>query len=151
GWAQHELKQPDSRRRESALKTLAGFADAVAVKRIAQQMANDPDHGLRLLACRLLGESPHPRAVPALEKALAGIEEAVRLAAFEGLRRHAGPKDLRPLKLALESEQADVGQRAVAVLETLAAKDDQAMAQLVQALEAKSVVVRRAALISLEK
>ncbi len=73
------------------------------------------------------------------------------MTAFEGLRRHAGPQDLRPLVLALKAGKADVGLRAVQALEELAPKDDQAMARLVGALEEKAPEVRRAALGSLEK
>src|SRR5207253_9225519 len=52
-WAKHEFEQSDPRRREAALRTLAGFADAASIKRIATQMNNDRDHGLRSLACQL--------------------------------------------------------------------------------------------------
>jgi ParB family transcriptional regulator, chromosome partitioning protein len=150
-WAKYEFEQPDPRRREAALRTLAGFADLLAVKRLAGRINADPDHGLRLLACQLLGESPHPRAAKALEKALAHREEAVRAAAFDGLRRHAGPNDLRPLVLGLEAEKADVGQRAVQALAELAPKNDQALTRLVEALKAQPGEVRRAALSSLEQ
>ncbi|HKI30321.1 MAG TPA: HEAT repeat domain-containing protein [Gemmataceae bacterium] len=150
-WAKNELAQSDPKRREAALRALAEWADAAALKRIAAQMTGDGDHALRLLACQLLGESAHPRAAKALEKGLEHKEEAVRLLAFDGLRRHAGPNDLRPLVLALKVDKADVGVRAVEALETLAAKDDQAMAQLTGALQSKVAEVRRAALASLEK
>lgn len=150
-WAKHQLEQSDPKQREAALRTLAGVADAVSIKRIATQMGNDPDHGLRLVACQLLADSTHPQAVKSLENGLKHAEEAVRLAAFDGLLRHAGPKDLRPLALALKVEKADVGQRAVQALEARAAKDDQAMARLVEALKVKTPEVRRAALASLEK
>jgi ParB family chromosome partitioning protein len=150
-WAKNELASDDPKRREAALRALAGFADAASVKRIAAQMTGDGDHGLRLLACRLLGESAHPRAAKALEKGLEHKEEAVRVTAFEGLRRHAGPRDLRPLVLALKADKADVGVRAVEALEGLAPKDDQAMARLAGALQSQVPEVRRAALASLEK
>src|SRR5262249_39840987 len=101
-------------------------------------------------AWKLLGESKHPRAGKLLEKGLDHRDEAVRVAAFEGLRRHAGPKDLRPLVLALKTGKADVGQRAVQALEALAKKDDQAMARLVEAIDSKSPEVRKAALAGLE-
>src|SRR5262249_19872018 len=109
-WAKNELGQADPKRREAALRALAGWADAAA----------DTDHALRLLACRLLGESQHPRAAKALEKGLEHKEEAVRLLTFDGLRRHAGPNDLRPLALALKADRADVGVRAVQALQGLA-------------------------------
>jgi ParB family chromosome partitioning protein len=149
-WAKQELGQGEPGRRETALRTLAGFGDEASVKRIAAQMGADRDHALRLLACQLLCDSKHPRAAKALEKGLEHADEKVRVAAFEGLRRYAGPKDLRPLTLALKAGKADVGQRAVQALEALAAKDDQAMARLVGAMEEKVPEVRRAALASLE-
>ncbi len=150
GWAKYELSQ-DPPRREAALRALAGFGDEASVKRIAAQMAGDSDHALRLLACKLLAESNHPRAAALLEKGLQHKDEAVRVTAYDGLRRHAGPRDLRPLVLALKAGKADVGLRAVQALEELAPKDDQAMARLVGALGEKVPEVRRAALGSLEK
>jgi ParB family chromosome partitioning protein len=150
-WAKNELAQSDPKRREAALRALAGWSDAAALKRIASQMNSDADHELRLLACRQLGESSHPHAAKALEKGLEHKDEAVRLLSFDGLRRHAGPTDLRPLALALKAEKADVGVRAVQELEALAAKDDQAMARLTGALKSNVTEVRRAALESLEK
>ncbi len=150
GWARWELSQ-DPPRREAALRTLAGIGDETSVKRIAAQMAGDGDHALRLLACKLLAESDHPRVNTLLEKGLTHKDEAVRVTAFDGLRRHAGPQDLRPLMLALKAGKADVGLRAVQALEELAPRDDQAMARLVGALEERVADVRRAALVSLEK
>jgi ParB family chromosome partitioning protein len=150
-WAENEFGAADPKRREAALRRLAEWADAASVERIAKQMTADADHTLRLLACRLLGEIQHPRAAKSLEKGLGHRDEAVRVAGFEGLRRHAGPEDLRPLTLALDAGKADVGQRAVQALEELAARDDRALARLVAALEARTPEVRRAALTSLEK
>jgi ParB family chromosome partitioning protein len=149
-WAKNELSQGDPKRRESALRTLAGFADEISLKRIASQMKDDPDHALRLLACQLLGASKHPRAPKLLEDGLKHKDEAVRIEAFEGLRRLAGPKDLRPLTLALKTERGDIGVRAVRALEGLAGEDDQARARLIEALEARTTEIRRAALGSLE-
>jgi ParB family chromosome partitioning protein len=150
-WARYELGQSDPRRREEVLKKLAGFADADSVERIASRMAGDADHALRLLACKLLAGLRHPRVVPALEKALAHKDEAVRVAAFDGLRKHAGAKELRPLELALKAGKADVGVKAVEALQELAAGDDQAMARLVGALQERTAEVRRSALAGLEK
>ena len=150
-WAKNELAQSDPKLREAALRALAGFADAAALKRIAAQMTSDPDHKLRLLACQLLGESAHAHAAKVLEKGLEHRDEAVRLLAFDNLRRHTGPSALRPLTLALKTGKADIGVRAVQALETLAGKDDQALAQLTSALQSATLEVRRAALASLEK
>lgn len=149
-WAKAELQKPDPRRREEALRALAGFGDAAAVKRLAAQMDADADHGLRLLAGRLLGEAAHPRAAKALEKALGHKDEAVRVAAFDALVRRAGPDDQRPLLLALKAGKADVGRRAVEALAGRAGRDEQARAGLVGALAADTPEVRRAALTGLE-
>ena len=77
-------------------------------------------------------------------------DEAVRVSAFHGLRKHLGKSDLRPIDLALKAEKPDVGRLAVQALETLAAKDDQALARLTDALNAKTAEVRLAAVVSLE-
>ena len=150
-WAKEELSQGDPKRARPPCARLAGFADTPSLKKVVGQMNHDADHTLRLLACRLLGESPHARAAKALEKGLEHREEAVRLLAFDGLRRHAGPSELRPLVLALKVEKADIGVRAVQALEGLARKDDQAMARLSGALQSSVPEVRQAALSSLEK
>jgi ParB family chromosome partitioning protein len=150
-WAKNAMASSDPKQREASLRKLAGFADTASVEVIAGQMKSDADHALRLLACRLLGESKHPRAGKLLEKGLKHRDEAVRLESFDGLRRHTGPDDLRPIVLALKADKADVGRRAVEALEGLAKKDDQAMARLVEALDANAPEVRKAALAALEK
>ena len=149
-WAKSELTHAEPRRRESALRQLAEWNDTPAVESIAAQL-HDADHGLRLLAAELLTASTHPRAAKLLEKGLTHADEAVRVAAFNGLRKHLGPQDLRPLDLALAANKPDVGRLAVQALETLAAKDDQALARLTQALDAPTPEVRQAALAGLEK
>jgi ParB family chromosome partitioning protein len=150
-WAKNELAAADPRQREAALKTLAEWSDTASLELIAEQMNRDTDHSLRLTACKLLGESSNPRAARPLERGLNHRDEVVRVAAFEGLRRHAGPKDLRPLVLALKTDRADVGQLAVKALGDLAAKDDQALARLSEAINHKAAEVRPAVLAALEK
>ena len=86
-----------------------------------------------------------------LEKCLSHNDEAVRVAALQGLRKHLGEENLQPLDLALKVDKADVGKLAVQALEKLAAKDDQALARLTDALNVKTWEVRQAALASLEK
>jgi ParB family chromosome partitioning protein len=150
-WAKRQLSISDAKQREAVLQTLAGYADGESIKRIYNQMDRDPDHALRLLCCQLLAESKHPKAPKALEKALEHKDEAVRRAAFAGLRAAAGPTDIRPLTLALRVEKPDVGVLAVQALAELARKDDQARAKLTDALEAKTREIRWAALDGLEK
>jgi ParB family transcriptional regulator, chromosome partitioning protein len=150
-WARNELAQDDFRRREAALKTLAGYRDIPAIELIAEQVGKDPDHALRLQATKLLSDSGHPRAAKLLEKGVGHGDEAVRVASFEGLRKHLGADDLRPLDLALKADKADVGRLAVRALAPLAARDDQALARLVAALDAKTWEVRQEALAVLEK
>src|SRR5207237_1737228 len=98
-------------------KARAEFNDKAAIEMLAEQIGKDGDHGLRLLATQLLGDSTNPRAAKALEKRLNHQDEAVRVAALTGLRKHLGESDLRPLDLALKTEKADVGKIAVEALE----------------------------------
>jgi ParB family chromosome partitioning protein len=148
--AKHELSQDDPTRREEALKALAGYADARALDLIAERVDSDADHVLRRLAAELLGASHHARAATLLEKLLGHRDEAVRVSAFHGLRRHLGESDLRPIDLALKAEMPDVGRLAVQALEALATRDDQALARLSAALNAKTAEVRLAAVVGLE-
>ncbi|HXG11676.1 MAG TPA: HEAT repeat domain-containing protein, partial [Gemmataceae bacterium] len=150
-WARYEFAQDDARRREAALRTLAGFNDTPSIELISEQVGKDADHALRKLAAQLLGESNHPRAAKLLEQWLQHADEAVRVAALEGLRKHLGEQDLRPLDWALNVEKADVGRLAVQALEALAARDDQALTRLMEALDHKTPEVRQAALVSLER
>ena len=150
GWAKNEMANNDPKVREAALRKLAEFDDLAALKCISGQVKNDSDHVLRLLACRLLTESKHPQARKSLEKAMEHKEEAVRLLAFEGLCKMAGPADLSPLVLALKLEKADLGVRAVQALQQRAGKDEEAMTRLVDTLGSKPAEVRQAALTSLE-
>lgn len=147
--AKHELSQDEAPRREAALKSLASFGDARSIELIAEQVG-DRDHALRLMAAELLGASTHPRAPALLESCLNHDDEAVRVAGFQGLRRHLGEADLRPINLALKAEKPDVGKLAVAALEPLAKKDDQALSRLITALDSKTSEVRLAALVALE-
>jgi ParB family chromosome partitioning protein len=149
-WAKHELEAGEVPRREAALRRLAEWDDALSVERLAGQVQADADHWLRLLATQLLAAASHPRAVGLLEKPLKHADEAVRTAAFAGLRRLRGDTDLHVLDLALAAEKPDVGRLAVRAIEGLAAGDDQAMSRLTAAIDRNPAEVRQAALASLE-
>jgi ParB family chromosome partitioning protein len=148
--ARNELAQSDPGRREVALKLLAGYADATAVELIAAQAREDADHVLRLQAAVLLGASPNPRAATALEGLLSHGDEAVRVAAFRGLRTHRGEASLAPIELALKAEKPDIGRLAIDALAPLAQRDEQALARLNAALNAKTREVRHASVLALE-
>jgi ParB family chromosome partitioning protein len=150
-WAKYELSQADPQRREAALRTLTDFADAASTRLIAGQMKSDADAALRLRACKLLASLMHPSALKELEEGLKHKDEAVRIAAFEGLVSRADEGDLRPLLLALRTEKVDIGKRAVTALEERATKDPEARARLTEAMERKTPEVRQAALASLER
>jgi ParB family chromosome partitioning protein len=150
-WAKYELSQGEPTRREAALKVLAEIADAASMRRIARQMKEDTDAALRLSACRKLASAAHPAVIKELEDGLKQKDEAVRVAAFEGLVSRTERSDLRPLLLALKVEKADIGRLAVKALEERAAENDEALARLTEALERKVPEVRNAALASLER
>lgn len=149
--ARNELAQTDANRREAALVTLGSYAETASIELISEQVGKDEDHALRLRAVELLGQSTHPRSGRLLERWLTHDDEAVRVAAFHGLRKHLGDDDLRPIDLALRADKPDVGQLAVQALEKLASLDEQAHARLVRAVDHKSAAVRHAAMVSLGK
>ncbi len=147
--AKEELKN-DVTRRQTALKQLADYQDAVSIELVSTQMFSDQDHGIRKYACELIGASPHPRAPKLLEAALKHPDEAARKAGLAGLRKQLGEETLRPLDLALRTEQPDIAIIAVKALEELSKKNDQALARLRVALNAQAFEVRQAVLASLE-
>ena len=149
-WIQNELAQKhDPKRREKALKTLAEWKDTTAIEILGEQINKDPDQQLRLTAAQLLASSDNPRVAKILEKAVGHGDGKVRIVAFNGLFKPLKP-DLGPIDLALKTGQPDVGVMAVRALEPLAKKDDQALTRLVDALDAQTWDVRKAALASLE-
>jgi ParB family chromosome partitioning protein len=149
--ARNELSQPDATRREATLVTLGRYADTASIELISEQVGKDDDHALRLRAVELLGQCTHARAGRLLERWLGHDDEAVRVAAFHGLRKHTGEVDLRAIDLALKADKPDVGQLAVQALEKLAGKDEQAHARLVRAVDHKAGAVRHAAMLALGK
>ena len=150
-WADNELAVTyDGKRREQALQTLADWNDAPSLDLIARQVGRDADSAVRVAAAILLGWVKNPRAVTLLEPLVGHADDKVRVAAFEGLRIHLGPADPRPIGLALDTGQANVGVLAAAALEPSARADDQALAKLVAALDAPTWDVRRRAVAALE-
>ena len=148
--AKSELDQSDTARREAAIEELARYDDAASIELIAAQVKADAQASVRLLSVRKLAASDHPRAGKLLEPCLDAPGGPERLAAFEGLRKHQGEAELRPIELALKSKHGDVGCAAVRVLEARAGQDDRAFARLVDTLNAKQAEVRLAALAALE-
>lgn len=148
--AKHEAGQNDAKRRETALRAAAAWNDAAGLDLLAARLDADPDHQLRLLAAQLLAASPNPRAVALLEAAVRHKDEKVRVEAFRGLQKHLGADNLKPIDLALKAGKPDVGVLAVAALGPLAARDDQALARLTDALDHAAWDVRKAALAALE-
>jgi ParB family chromosome partitioning protein len=149
-WVKNELAQQyDPKRREKALKTLAEWKDSASIDILGEQVTKDPDPALRLTATELLCKSDNPRVAKILERAIGHGDGKVRVAAFNGLFKPLKP-DLGPIDLALKTGQADVGVLAVKALEPLAKADDQGLTRLVDALNAPTWDVRKAALASLE-
>jgi ParB family transcriptional regulator, chromosome partitioning protein len=149
-WVKNELSQQhDAKRREKAIRTLAEWKDSSSIDILGEQVTKDPDPTLRLLATQLLSSSGNPRVGKILEKAIGHADSKVRIQAFNGLFRPLTP-DFGPIDLALKTGQADVGVLAVKALEPLAKTDDQGLTRLVDALNAATWDVRKAALESLE-
>lgn len=149
-WVKNELAQKhDPKRREKALKVLAEWKDSASIDILGEQVTKDPDHKLRETAAELLAASDNPRVGKILERTIGHPDGKVRVIAFNGLFKPLKP-DFVPIDLAFKTGQADVGKLAVKALEPLAKKDDQALTRLVDALDAPTWDVRKAALDSLE-
>ncbi len=150
-WAKNELAAVhDSKRRETALKALNEWNDAASLELIAQQIERDPDAAMKVQAAKYLGSVANPRAVSLLEPFIGHADGKVRVQVFEGLANQLGRTDFKPIDLALKTNHADIGVRAVKALEPLAKADDQALARLTAALNAPAWDVRKAALAALE-
>lgn len=150
--AHNELKRPEPKRREAALRLLAEWGDGDAIDLLASTVDAEEDAGLRRLAAKLIVDSGHPRAVKHLESLLEHADDAVRLAAFEGLRAIEGPTDFRPLDLALATNHENVAIAAAEAFAELAANDDRAHARLVDvALEHREREVAVRSLLALER
>lgn len=149
-WARAESSASDAARREAALVALARWNDAPSLDLLLSRASDDADHGLRVRAATLLGQTGNPRARAGLERLLSARDEAVRRAALTGLRALDGQDALRPLDLALAAKKPDIGVAAVEALVVLSRSDDQALTRLVGALDGDPVEVRVAALTGLE-
>ncbi len=149
--AEQLLNTGDVAQRGDALHSLAEYDDTRSVEMIARQVQEDNDAGLRLRACQLLAKSSHARAAKLLEPLLEHADEKVRLVAFEGLVAASEKGSRRPLELALQSGQANVGLAAVYALEPLAKKDEQAQRLLIRTFNNDPPEVRQGALLCFEK
>lgn len=137
-------------RRQTAIDTLAGYDDGVAISLLLDRAQRDADAELRVRAVEALGKADNPKARQPLESLLRSDRAAVRAAALAGLRARLGERDRRPLELALAANHADIGVAAVEALRALAPDDEQAFARLVGALDDNTREVRLAALDQLE-
>jgi len=149
-WAEAELTENDPGRREAALDALASWGDLPAHRTLSERVKLEPDHDLQVRAVRLLGDSRHAQARDFLPPHLKHESSAVRLAAWQGLRKHYEPGSLLPIDAALAAGQADVGQAATEALQGLARDNDQALSRLIKCLKNPLSEVRIAALSALE-
>ena len=87
-----------------------------------------------------------------LEKLLTHQDEAVRLKAFQDLRKQLDPKSLHPMELTLTARRVRTvpGVAAIEALESPATKDDRALQLLLDSLHLNTADVRKAALRVLE-
>ena len=151
GRARYLLGRNDTASRGEALNLLADRSDSEALERIAEQIQQDADHGIRKRAAKLLTESDHPRSTKLIEPLLKHDDGAVRTEAFASLVTRFDDTDLQPIKLALGAKKHDVGVSAVERLEKLAQTDDIARNELIGALNLSPFEVRESAVLALEK
>lgn len=144
------LDDESPKTREQALKELASWNDRDSIELLRSTVFNDGDIGLRVLATKLLGQTGHRDAVPALERAFHSDDKAVRLEALAGLRALQGMDSTKPMALALEAAEVDLGVAAVEALTGLAAKSEQAYDLIRAGLDSAGAEVREAAFAAME-
>ena len=150
-WAKNEFAQTwDTKRREKALKQLSEWNDTASLELIATRIGEDTDVAVRVSAAKLLGLVSNPRVATLLEPHLTANDAAIRTQVFKGLQHQLGKADYRPIDAALKTGHPEIGVLALTALTPLANQDDQALARLVAAINAKSWDVRKQALTELE-
>ncbi len=146
--AKKELADKDARTRQKALEALASYGDRGSLRIVNDHISVEIDPKLRLQAVEMLPTFDHPKTVEMLEAHLAHSDQAVRQAAFAGLRPLCGESDLHPLLQALP--HPTVGAEAVRAIAELAGQDDLAMSALIRALDSELAETRLQVIDSLE-
>lgn len=150
-WARNEFENTwDTKAREKALKQLAEWNDTASLELLAKRIGEDRDAGVRVTATKLLGLVSNPRVATLLEPYLTANDQAIRTQVFKGLQHQLGKADYRPIDAALKTGHPEIGVLALNALTPLANQDDQALARIVAAINAKTWDVRKQALAELE-
>jgi ParB family chromosome partitioning protein len=149
--AKWRFTQTDPALREQALELLASYDDKRAFDLLSNQLKAEQDQKLRNHLIALVAKAKHPQAKNLLETALKDTRhDSVRQAAFKALVARQGEQDIRPLELALATEQLDIGKDALKLLAERAANLPAALQALTQALSHKQAALRLLALSLLE-
>jgi ParB family chromosome partitioning protein len=147
-WARNEFESNwwDTK----ALKQLAVWNDTASLELLAKRIGEDHAAARRLMATKLLGAVTNPRVATLLEPHLTANDQDIRTEVFKGLQCQLGKADFRPIDAALKTGHPDIGVLALNALTPLASQDDQALARIIAAVNAKEWSVRRQALRELE-
>ncbi|MCP4159147.1 MAG: hypothetical protein GY760_03660 [Deltaproteobacteria bacterium] len=147
---ERDLKQDKPADRLKALKKISAYDDNTALKIINKHIKSEGDPDVKLKSVNYLAGSKHKKAPDYLYEFLKDNDENLRMATFKGLLKLTGEDNIVTIEKALSAGRADIGVTAVKMLEKLAAKSDQLIVKLFNALQNKIHGVRVQALYSLE-
>jgi ParB family chromosome partitioning protein len=142
-----------------ALHDLATLDDVKSIRLIANRIGDDNDAKLRMTAVELLCKSKHPKHREQLLLCLGNLNEPVRRSIFEYLAKTEEDSNelLALCNTAISGDYADIGCEAVKVLQKLSTSKSEsdsfgnrARGAIVDAIESKTVEIRRSAVLALE-
>jgi ParB family chromosome partitioning protein len=149
--AKWQFNQTDPAIRQQAIDLLASYDDKRAFDLLANQLKAEQDQKLRNHIIAVVAKAQHTQAKNLLETALKDTRhDSVRQAAFKALVARQGEQDIRPLELALATEQLDIGKDALKLLAERAPSLPAALQALTEALSHKQAALRLLALSLLE-
>jgi ParB family chromosome partitioning protein len=152
------LRNSDPAVRGGALHELAEFDDRKTSELLAEQVSNDSDHKLRLVAAKLLAKSGHAQLSELLMNHLAHKDAAVRQWILGELVKLHKDSLIELYQMAIKTGQADTGSTSVEGLVKIATNQsgtqeerNRAQSVLAGALDSKTVAIRNGAVLALEK
>jgi ParB family chromosome partitioning protein len=149
--AKWRFGQTDPAIREQAIDLLASYDDKRAFDLLANQLKAEQDQKLRNHIVAVAAKAKHAQAKTLLETALKDTRhDSVRQAAFSALVARHNEQDIRPLQLALATDQLDIGKQALKLLAQRAATLPAALQTLTETLNHKQAALRLLALSLLE-
>lgn len=149
-WVNREFNDMDTKVREKALNLISEFSDKYSLKTLAERAVMDYDTNLRLVATNLLLKIDHESTDEYISGLLKSNDKEVYLKAFEQLLSRKKIDPLEVIKRSINTNNKELGYRAIEVLGKLSKDDNQALNFLITLLNNKFIELRSSAFHILE-